>query len=145
MIHWVGESDGKKKKQPTTQTNLLLPVLLPGGSASQAAKHPPQPWWVRAPLMEQGIWGTSPLTGPPHSTRSWADNGERSSETAANSSKQAANKPTWGNSHLVLLVLSPASMFANNCSYLIQHIAYCNRKTKWERREEMKIGEKETV
>ena len=41
-----------KKKNPN---NLLLPVLLPGGSASEAAEHPPQPWRVRVPPMEQGI------------------------------------------------------------------------------------------
>lgn len=55
---------GKKK----TQHNLLLPVLLPGGSASHAAKHLLQPRWVRAPLMERRIWGAPPLTGLSHST-----------------------------------------------------------------------------
>lgn len=50
------------------QRNLLLPVLLPGGSASEAAKHLLQPCWVRASPMEQGIWGAPPLTGLSHST-----------------------------------------------------------------------------
>ena len=75
-----------KKKNPN---NLLLPVLLPGGSASEAAEHPPQPWWVRVPPMEQGIRGTPPLTGPSRSaaTVPWQTMGKdhlKQLQTAAN-------------------------------------------------------------
>lgn len=74
-----------------------------------------------ANLCSHGGWGhlqqsrefgvgcsTSHWTISSHCNCSHADDEERSSETAANSCKQAANKPTEGDSHLVLLTLSSA-------------------------------------
>lgn len=91
----------KKKKSKTQQTNLLLLVLLPGGFASETAEHPLQPWWVRASPMESGIWGAPSLRGPSHSTANiprhmmGSDHLKQlQTPETANSSKQAAKKPT---------------------------------------------------
>lgn len=83
-------------------------MLSLGGSTEQ----PLWLWWVRSLQCsrERGeLYLTPDHLTPPPCSHSQADGRERPSETAASSSKQAANKPTKGNSHLVMLALSSAS------------------------------------
>lgn len=127
---WRIRWGGKK-----AQNNLLLSVLLLGGSASEAAEHSLQLWWLRAPHHKQGIWGALLSQYLLHCNCYQADNGERALLTAAKSSKQSYKQNCLGKlSFGVAGFKTCICKFANNCFYLIQYRAYCNRKNAGGRR-----------
>lgn len=121
---------GEKKPQTISCFQCYYLEALPQKQPSTLCSH--DGWEL---LTKQEIWGTLPSQYFLHYNCYQADNGERALLTAAKSSKQSYKQNCLGKlSFGVAGFKTCICKFANNCLYLIQYRAYCNRKNAGGRR-----------